>query len=90
MAIKKDVTEDQPKQDNEIIPQNDKIEKLTWDDIVIAKSLQDELTSVVKLLSDSKTAKEFGIEVPKGILLYGPPGTGKTTIAKVMASYAAI
>lgn len=34
----------------------------------------------------SQTAREFGIEPPKGIALIGPPGTGKTLCGKAIAS----
>ncbi|MCB0310853.1 MAG: ATP-binding protein [Bdellovibrionales bacterium] len=69
-------------------PKNLEIEKLSWDDLVIETELSEELFTVINLLRDPKTAKKYGVEVPKGILLYGPPGTGKTTIAKVMANSA--
>ena len=66
-------------------PINQDVENLTWNDLVIDQNLRDEFLSVITLLRDPKTAKQYGISLPKGILLYGPPGTGKTTIAKVIA-----
>ncbi len=68
----------------------EKVENISWDDLVIDLGLKQELLSVVDLLKDPKTAKKYGIDVPKGILLAGPPGTGKTTIAKVVAKNAGL
>ncbi|MCB0338008.1 MAG: ATP-binding protein [Bdellovibrionales bacterium] len=70
--------------------ENLSIEKLGWDDVVINEGLKEELLSVTELLQDSKVAKQYGIEIPKGILLYGPPGNGKTTVAKVIANTAGL
>lgn len=69
-------------------PINDKIERITWDDLIVADELKKELRSVIELLKDPATALKYGISVPKGILLNGPPGTGKTTLAKVIANEA--
>jgi SpoVK/Ycf46/Vps4 family AAA+-type ATPase len=69
-------------------PVNTGIEKVGWDDLIVDEGLKKELKNVVNLLKDPKTALQYGIEVPKGILLNGPPGTGKTTIAKVIANTA--
>lgn len=69
---------------------NGKVEKITWDDIIIDDELKQEMQSVIALLKDPSTAQRYGITVPRGILLNGPPGTGKTTLAKVIANEAGL
>lgn len=75
---------------DEIRPLNSQVERLTWDDVIVDPAVRQELDSVVSLLKDPSRARNYGIEVPKGILLNGPPGTGKTTLAKIMASTAGL
>lgn len=72
------------------VPMNKEVENIGWDQLIIADDLKNELVSVVELLKDPSTAKKYGIESPKGILLNGPPGTGKTTIAKAIANNAGL
>ncbi len=71
-------------------PMNREVANISWDQLIIADDLKTELISVVELLKDPSTAKKYGIESPKGILLNGPPGTGKTTIARAIANNAGL
>jgi transitional endoplasmic reticulum ATPase len=61
-------------------------ESVGWDDIVLPKSVRDQVMEILTVFSNPDLALDVGVRPPAGILLYGPPGTGKTTIAKAIAS----
>ncbi|CAN5127328.1 ATP-dependent zinc metalloprotease FtsH [soil metagenome] len=63
----------------------DSIAKVTFKDVAGCEEAVKELRRVVKGLVGANVYKEFGAELPKGILLIGPPGTGKTLLAKAVA-----
>jgi len=62
------------------------LERVEWNDVVIAESIKRDLQSIIRLLEDPTRSHSLGVEVPTGLLLIGPPGTGKTLIATLIAS----
>lgn len=62
------------------------IERVEWDEVVIADSVKQDLKSLVRLLEDPERTRGLGLEIPVGLLLVGLPGTGKTLIARLIAS----
>jgi transitional endoplasmic reticulum ATPase len=62
------------------------LERVEWDDVVIAESVKQDLKSLIRLLEDPRRTHSLGLQIPTGLLLIGPPGTGKTLIAGLIAS----
>jgi len=64
--------------------------KITFKDVAGIESVKSELTEVVDFLKHPKKYQNFGIKLPRGVLLVGPPGVGKTLIAKAVAGEAGV
>jgi len=52
------------------------------DDIGGLENLKEWLHKKAKVFNDTARAKEFGVSIPKGVLIAGIPGTGKSLTAK--------
>ncbi len=64
------------------------VSNITFKDVAGINEVKEELTEIVDFLRNPSKYKNFGIKLPKGVLLVGPPGVGKTMIAKAVAGEA--
>lgn len=64
--------------------------KSGFDAIAGQKRAKKQLTSLLKVLRDEAGLTQFGITLPKGLLLYGPEGVGKTLLVKAFAKEAGL
>ncbi len=66
------------------------LSKIRFDDVAGIKDVKEELEEVVDFLKYPAKYKQYGISLPRGVLLIGPPGVGKTLIAKAVAGEASV
>ncbi|MEO1958331.1 MAG: AAA family ATPase [Nautiliaceae bacterium] len=63
---------------------------VTFKDVAGINEVKEELIEIVDFLKNPQKYRDFGIKLPKGVLLVGPPGVGKTLIAKALAGEAGV
>jgi ATP-dependent metalloprotease FtsH len=63
---------------------------ITFDDVAGITEVKEELVEIIDFLQNPEKYREFGIKMPKGVLLVGPPGVGKTLIARAVAGEAGV
>jgi len=64
------------------------LSKVKFSDVAGIKEVKEELEEIVDFLKYPSKYKQYGISLPRGVLLIGPPGVGKTLIAKAVAGEA--
>lgn len=63
------------------------IGRTTWDDVVLAPSLLEDLRRTIDGFVQHRSAFEsLGFPWRRGVLLVGPPGTGKTLVCRAVAA----
>ncbi len=63
---------------------------ITFKDVAGINDVKEELEEVIDFLRHPGKYLNFGIRMPRGVLLVGPPGVGKTLIAKAVAGEAGV
>ena len=63
---------------------------ITFKDLAALDDAKKEFKEIISFLKDPKRYIDFGIRMPKGVLLYGAPGVGKTLLAKAVAGEAGV
>lgn len=66
------------------------VSDVRFSDVAGISEVKDELIEIVDFLKNPAKYRNFGIKLPKGILMIGEPGVGKTLIAKAVAGEAGV
>ncbi|CAM2845183.1 AAA family ATPase [Helicobacter burdigaliensis] len=66
------------------------ISNLSFEDVAGISEAKGELEEIIDYLKNPQKYQDFGLKLPKGVLLIGPPGVGKTLIAKAVAGEAKV
>ncbi|NLK66838.1 MAG: AAA family ATPase [Campylobacteraceae bacterium] len=66
------------------------ISNTKFSDVAGIDEIKSELFEIVDFLQNPEKYRNFGIKLPKGVLMAGPPGVGKTLIAKAVAGEAGV
>lgn len=61
------------------------LSSVKFSDVAGIDEVKSELVEIVDFLKNPKKYQNFGIKLPKGVIMAGPPGVGKTLIAKAVA-----
>ncbi len=66
------------------------ISDVSFKDVAGIDEVKEELEEIIDFLRHPRKYLDFGIRMPRGVLLVGPPGVGKTLIAKAVAGEAGV
>ena len=66
------------------------LSNISFKDVAGIDDVKEELEEIIDFLKHPKKYIDFGIRMPRGVLLVGPPGVGKTLIAKAVAGEAGV
>jgi ATP-dependent metalloprotease FtsH len=64
------------------------VSHVNFADVAGIEGVKEELSEIVDFLKHPQKYKQYGIKLPRGVLLVGPPGVGKTMVAKAVAGEA--
>ncbi len=64
------------------------ISDVTFNDVAGIDDVKEELEEIIDFLKQPQKYRDFGIRMPRGMLLVGPPGVGKTLNANAVAGEA--